>query len=74
MPSTRSRKPVGVRKSPLRIVGSPVPVVVSSEPGSAAAGVAPLRTSYTPAEMRQMMVSEFGDWLRTQTNKTSGTR
>jgi site-specific recombinase XerD len=24
---------------------------------------------YTPREMRQMMISEFGDWLRTQTNK-----
>jgi hypothetical protein len=27
------------------------------------------RTAYTPREMRQMMISEFGDWLQTQTNK-----
>jgi hypothetical protein len=27
------------------------------------------RTAYTPREMRQMMISEFGEWLRTQTNK-----
>jgi integrase/recombinase XerD len=54
------------RKNPLRVAGDPVPVV-----GSAAAVAAPvrLRTAYTPREMRQMMISEFGDWLRTQTNK-----
>lgn len=55
------------RKNPLRVAGDPVPVIGASE----AAVVAPvrLRTAYTPREMRQMMISEFGDWLRTQTNK-----
>ena len=61
-----ARRPAGVRKNPLRVVGDPVPVV-----GPAAVPLAgpPLRTVYTPREMRQMMISEFGDWLRTQTNK-----
>ena len=62
-----ARTPAGVRKNPLRVVGDPVPVVGPASLPVAA--VPPLRTVYTPREMRQMMISEFGDWLRTQTNK-----
>ncbi len=62
------KQPVGVRKNPLRVAGDPVPVVGRS--GSpVTAVIPPPRASYTPREMRQMMISEFGDWLRTQTNK-----
>jgi hypothetical protein len=61
-----SRKPSGVRKNPLRVVGNPVPVVGSAAP---VVVTPPARTAHTPREMRQMVISEFGDWLRTQTNK-----
>ena len=62
-----ARKPsVGGRKNPLRVAGDPVPVVESVV---SVAAVPLQRTAYTPREMRQMMISEFGDWLRTQTNK-----
>jgi integrase/recombinase XerD len=59
----------GARKNPLRVVGDPVPVVGSSVPSSAVVAPSAARTAYTPRELRQMMISEFGDWLRTQTNK-----
>ncbi len=61
------KQPAGARENPLRVVGDPVPVVGPS--GSWVAVAPPPRTAYTPREMRQMMISEFGDWLRTQTNK-----
>jgi site-specific recombinase XerD len=61
-------KPVGARKNPLRVAGDPSPGI-SAAALPAAVARPPLRTSYTPREMRQMMISEFGDWLRTQTNK-----
>ena len=38
-------------------------------PAVVAALAASLRTAYTPRELRQMMISEFADWLQTQTNK-----
>ena len=63
-----ARKPVGVRKSPLRVAGDPVPAVGPALPSAGCAAPA-ARTAYTPREMRQMMISEFGDWLQTQTNK-----
>jgi integrase/recombinase XerD len=59
--------PRAVRKNPLRVAGDPLPVIGSS--ASAVAAPVRLRTAYTPREMRQMMISEFGDWLRTQTNR-----
>ncbi len=55
------RIPFGSACDPVPFVGrsgSPVTAVVP-----------PPRASYTPREMRQMMISEFSDWLRTQTNK-----
>jgi site-specific recombinase XerD len=63
-----ARTPAGIRKNPLRVAGDPVPMV---GPGTSAVAVAPppVRTAHTPREMRQMMISEFRDWLRTQTNK-----
>jgi len=63
-----ARTPAGARKSPLRVAGDPLPVV---GPGSSPVAVAPppARAAHTPREMRQMMISEFRDWLGTQTNK-----
>jgi integrase/recombinase XerD len=62
------KQPAVARKNPLRVVGDPVPVV-GSVAVPAAAVAAPSWTAYTPREMRQMMISEFADWLRPQTNK-----
>jgi site-specific recombinase XerD len=62
------KQSTGARKTPLRVAGDPVPRVGPS--GSpAAVAASPSRIAYTPREMRQMMISEFGEWLRTQTNK-----
>jgi hypothetical protein len=59
----------GARKSPLRLAADPVPVVspVPARPG----GLSPegLVRGATPAEQRRVMISEFGEWLRTQTNR-----
>jgi len=60
------KQSTGVRKNPLRVAGSPVPSVC---PAAAPLAVPPPRTAYTPREMRQMMISEFCQWLGTQTNK-----
>jgi hypothetical protein len=64
----------GARKSPLRLATDPVPVVspVPARPGGESPdGEWPgggLRGA-TPAEQRQVMISEFGEWLRTQTSR-----
>ncbi|HTU76972.1 MAG TPA: hypothetical protein VMG38_25970 [Trebonia sp.] len=60
------KQPTGIRKSPLRFPGSPVPSV---GPATTALPVPSSRTAYAPREMRQMMISEFATWLGTQTNK-----
>jgi hypothetical protein len=55
-----ARKPsVGARKNPLRVAGDLVPVVGAS---TVPVPASPSRTEYTPREMRQMMISEFGEW------------
>ena len=56
----------GARKSPLRLASDPVPVVSAGPSWPSGSG---LRAGRSPQEMRQMMVSEFGEWLRTQTNR-----
>jgi site-specific recombinase XerD len=50
----------------LRLAAEPVPVIASrppSPPGRSS------RISCSPQEMRQLMISEFGDWLRSRTNR-----
>jgi len=63
-PKTAARN--GRRKSPLRLAAHPVPVI-SAEPSSPSGSS--LRSGRSPREMRQMMISEFCEWLRTQTNR-----
>jgi integrase/recombinase XerD len=61
----------GPRKSPLRLAADPVPVV-SAGPSRAPDPVADggfLRADLSPAQRRQVMISEYGEWLRTQTNR-----
>jgi hypothetical protein len=62
-------KPAAARKNPLRVAGDPAPGLSAASLSVATVARPPLRTSYTPREMRQMMISEFADWLGTQTNK-----
>jgi hypothetical protein len=68
-----ARSPIPCRRRASR--GAQEPVAGRRRPGArdrgscAGRGAVRLRTAYTPREMRQMMISEFGDWLRTQTNK-----
>lgn len=55
-----------VRKSPLRLAASPLPVVAPHRlevPGPASWQV------HSPQDMRRMMISEFAGWLRARTNK-----
>jgi site-specific recombinase XerD len=63
------KQPAGARKNPLRVVADPVPVGGTAVSSSAVVAPSALRTTDTPREMRQMMISEFAGWLRTQTNK-----
>jgi hypothetical protein len=60
------RESTSVRKSPLRVAGDPVPVV--GPVAVATVAPPPSRTTYTPREMPLMMISEFREWLCTQTN------
>jgi hypothetical protein len=61
----------GPRKSPLRLATDPVPAV------SAGSWRAPdpiadagfRRPDLSPAQQRQVMISEYGEWLRSQTNR-----
>src|ERR1700722_4044877 len=57
------------RKSPLRLATDPVPVV--SPAGRHADGLPEgfSLSSVSPEGRRQAMISEFGEWLRTQTNR-----
>ncbi len=62
---------VGPRKSPLRLAADPVPVVsagLSRGPDVLADG-GNRRADLSPAELRQVMISEYGEWLRSQTNR-----
>jgi hypothetical protein len=68
MTATRTRTRFGgPRKSPLRLAAEPAPVIdrrpcaVPPDAGSLA--------SCSPEELRQLMISEFGQWLRSRTNK-----
>ena len=56
----------GGRKSPLRLAADPVPVISA---GSSWLPDSGFRAGRSPREMRQMMISEFGEWLRTRTNR-----
>jgi hypothetical protein len=61
----------GPRKSPLRLAADPVPVV-SAGPSRAPdvlAGGEFRRPALSPAQRRQVMISEYGEWLRSQTNR-----
>ncbi len=55
------------RKSPLRLAADPVPVVASGPAWPFPAEG--LRAGLSPQQMRQMMISEYGEWLRTQTSR-----
>jgi hypothetical protein len=61
----------GSRKSPLRLATDPVPVVSdrSSRAADPVADAGFQRAGLSPAERRQMMISEYGEWLRTRTNR-----
>jgi hypothetical protein len=61
----------GSRKSPLRLAADPVPVVSagSSQAPDVLAGGGFRRADLSPAQRRQVMISEYGEWLRTQTNR-----
>jgi hypothetical protein len=58
---------ISVRKSPLRLAAEPAPVIgrrpfaVPPDPGSL--------SGCPPEELRQLMISEFGEWLWSRTNK-----
>jgi hypothetical protein len=58
-------------KNPLRVAGFPVPAAAFTAPVPvpAAQGGRPARSAQSPQAMRKMMISEFGDWLRTRTSK-----
>lgn len=61
----------GPRKSPLRLASDPVPVV-SAGPSRAPEALADggfRRADLSPAQRRQVMISEYGEWLRTLTNR-----
>jgi integrase/recombinase XerD len=61
----------GPRKSPLRLATDPVPVVSSGS--SRAPDALPddgfRRADLSPAQQREVMISEYGEWLRTRTNR-----
>jgi len=62
----------GLRKSPLRLATDPVPVVSAGSSWRAAdvlAGGGFRRSDLSPAQRRQVMISEYGEWLRSQTNR-----
>jgi hypothetical protein len=61
----------GSRKSPLRLATDPVPVISagSSRTPESIADVGFRRSDLSPAEQRQVMISEYGEWLRSQTNR-----
>jgi site-specific recombinase XerD len=61
----------GARKSPLRLAADPVPVVSagSSQTPDVLAGGGFRRADISPAQRRQVMISEYGEWLRSQTNR-----
>ena len=61
----------GPRKSPLRLAADPVPVVSagSSRGPDVLAGGGFRRADLSPAQRRQVMISEYGEWLRSQTNR-----
>lgn len=67
MTATRTRTRFGgPRKNPLRLAAEPAPVidrrsVLPPDAGSLA--------SCSPEDLRQLMISEFGEWLRSRTNK-----
>lgn len=66
--NTRPVAPGTPRKSPLRIDASPAPFIAT--PGKAAWPPAlPSRTDCSPEDLRKMTISEFCEWLRTQTNR-----
>ncbi len=60
----------GVRKSPLRLATDPVPVVsAGASRASEPVGGGFRGGGLSPAEQRQVMISEYGEWLGTQTNR-----
>jgi hypothetical protein len=67
MTATRTRTRFGgPRKSPLRLAAEPAPVidrrpVLPPDPGSLG--------NCSPEDLRQLMISEFGQWLRSRTNR-----
>ncbi|HZR54957.1 MAG TPA: hypothetical protein VFB06_36335, partial [Streptosporangiaceae bacterium] len=67
MTTTKARTRFGdPRKSPLRLAAEPAPVidrrpVLPPDPGSLAV--------CSPEDLRQLMISEFGQWLRSRTNR-----
>jgi hypothetical protein len=68
MISTRTRGSRGVaRKSPLRLAADPVPAITIPRSPSPSAGFP--GTGVSPQQLRQMMISEFGEWLRSRTNR-----
>ena len=68
-PASRGARLPVARKSPLRLATDPVPVV--SPAGRHADGLPEgfSLSSVSPEGRRQAMISEFGEWLRTQTNR-----
>jgi integrase/recombinase XerD len=61
----------GPRKSPLRLATDPVPLVsgVSSRAADVCADAGFQRRDLSPAQRRQVMISEYGEWLRSRTNR-----
>jgi hypothetical protein len=59
----------GSRKSPLRLATDPVPVISDRSLRAADPVADRRRGDRSPAEQRQVMISEYGEWLRTQTNR-----
>jgi integrase/recombinase XerD len=59
------------RKNPLRLATDPVPVVSAgySRASDPVTGVGFLRSDLSPAQRRQVMISEYGEWMRSQTNR-----
>jgi site-specific recombinase XerD len=59
------------RKSPLRLATDPVPVVSagSSRAPNDFADAGFQRGDLSPLQLRQVMISEYGEWLRTQANR-----
>jgi hypothetical protein len=54
------------RKSPLRLAAEPVPVIAPQPPSPPSR---PRTLGRSPQDIRQMVISEFGDWLRSRTNR-----